>query len=121
MAGADDLTRRGANAPIILLGVAVAASAALLLTLTAGNTFFQDSWAFFFEREGNSPGDFLRPHNEHIVVIPVAIQKLLLALFGLGSQLPEQLVLTAMLAATAVLVFVYVRRRVGEWPALMAA
>jgi hypothetical protein len=44
----------------------VTASAALLLTLTAGNTFFQDSWAFFFEREGNSPGDFLRPHNEHI-------------------------------------------------------
>jgi len=120
-AGAGDVARRGAKAPIILLGVAVAASAALLLTLTAGNTFFQDSWAFFFEREGNSPGDFLRPHNEHIVVIPVAIQKLLLALFGLGSQLPEQLVLTAMLAATAVLVFVYVRRRVGEWPALIAA
>ena len=117
----DGLTRRGAKAPIILLGVAVVASAALLLTITAGNTFFQDSWAFFFEREGNSPGDFLRPHNEHIVVIPVAIQKLLLALFGLSSELPEQLVLTAALMATGILVFVYVRRRVGDWPALIAA
>jgi len=115
------VARRSSKAPIVLLGVAVAASAALLLTLSAGNTFFQDTWAFFFEREGNSPGDFLRPHNEHIVVISVAIQKLLLALFGLGSDLPEQLVLTAMLATTAVLVFVYVRRRVGGWPALIAA
>jgi hypothetical protein len=115
------VTRRQPTAPIVLLGVAVTASVALLLAVTAGNTFFQDSWAFFFEREGNSPGDFLRPHNEHIVVIPVAIQKLLLALFGLSTELPEQLVLTVLLATTAVLVFVYVRRRVGEWPALIAA
>jgi hypothetical protein len=105
----------------VLLGVAVAASVALLLALGSGNAFFQDTWSYFFDREGNSPGDFLRPHNEHIVVIPVAIQKLLLALFGFDSALPERLVLTAMLVTTAVLVFVYVRRRVGDWPGLIAA
>jgi hypothetical protein len=109
------------NPPIVLLGVALVVSAALLLVLGAELTFFQDSWAFLLERRGFSAGDFLRPHNEHISVIAVAIQKLLLALFGMESDFPERVVLTAMLAATAVLLFVYVRRRVGPWPALLAA
>lgn len=104
-----------------LLGVALVASAALLLVLGAELTYFQDSWAFLVERQGDSAGDFLRPHNEHISVIAVAVQKLLLALFGMESDFPERVVLTAMLAATAVLLFVYVRRRVGPWPALIAA
>jgi len=63
---------------------------------------------------------FLDPHNEHIVLIPVAIQKLLLAWFGMSSAAPERLVLTLLLLATALLFFVYVRRRLGPWPALIA-
>jgi hypothetical protein len=109
------------NPPIALLGLALVASAALLLVLGAQLTFFQDSWAFLLERQGTSAGDFLRPHNEHISVIAVAVQKLLLATFGMESDFPERVVLTAMLAATAALLFVYVRRRIGPWPALLAA
>lgn len=63
---------------------------------------------------------FLAPHNEHIVLIPVAIQKLLLALFGMTSAASERVVLTALLLVTAVLFFVWVRRRLGPWPALIA-
>jgi hypothetical protein len=110
------------NSPVALLGVALVASSALLLWLGADLTYFQDSWAFLVERRGFSAGDFLRPHNEHISVVPVAIQKLLLALgFGMESDFGERVVLTAMLAAIAVLLFVYVRRRIGPWPALIAA
>jgi hypothetical protein len=109
------------NPPIALLGVALIASAALLLALGAKLTFFQDSWAFLLERQGSSASDFLEPHNEHISVLAVAVQKLLLALFGMESDFAERVVLTAMLAATAVLLFVYVRRRVGPWLALIAA
>jgi len=109
------------NAPIVLLGLALAASSALLLALGAQLTFFQDTWAFLLERRGTSASDFLRPHNEHISVIPVAIEKLLIGAFGMTTALPERILLTLMLAATATLVFVYVRRRIGAWPALFAA
>ncbi|HWW67128.1 MAG TPA: hypothetical protein VNY83_04025 [Solirubrobacterales bacterium] len=51
----------------------------------------------------------------------MAIEQLLLRLFGMTSAMPEFVVLTILLLVTAVLVFVYVRRRVGPWPALMAA
>jgi hypothetical protein len=107
--------------PLALLGVALAASAALVLALAHDYTFIQDAWGFLLERRGNSAGDFLQPHNEHIVVIPVAIQKALLPVFGLTTTLPELILLLAASLTTAVLVFVYVRRRVGPWPALLAA
>lgn len=109
------------TAPLALLGVALAAAAALLLHFSSGLSFFQDSWDFLINRRGFTADAFLQPHNEHIVVIPVAIEQLLLRLFGMTSARPEFVVLTALLLVTAVLVFVYVRRRLGPWPALMAA
>lgn len=72
-------------------------------------------------RRGFSADALLEPHNEHIVVLPVAIVQLLLRVFGMSSARPEFAVLIAMLLVSAALVFVYVRRRLGEWLALMAA
>ncbi|HWM64136.1 MAG TPA: hypothetical protein VNP96_09150 [Solirubrobacterales bacterium] len=109
------------NAPVILLGAALLGSTVLLLTLQSDLTFFQDTWAFLMRRQEFTAGAFLDPHNEHIVVIPVAIEMLLVALFGMTSAAPEQVLLALLLAATAVLLFVYVRRRIGPWPALYAA
>jgi hypothetical protein len=109
------------NAPILLLGVALLAAGTLLLALGSGLTFFQDTWAFLMDRRAFDAHAFLAPHNEHIVLVPVAIQKLLLALFGMTSAASERVVLTALLLATAVLLFAYVRRRLGPWPALLAA
>lgn len=111
----------GRRAPLPLLGLALAVSTALLLVLDSDLTFFQDSWAFLMHRQGSSLDDFLAPHNEHIVVIPVILQKLLLEVFGMGSSMPEFVLLTLTLAVTAVLLYVYVRRRLGDWPALFAA
>jgi hypothetical protein len=93
----------------------------VLLSLAADLTFFQDSWEFLINRRELSVDALLQPHNEHIVLLPVAIEILLLQVFGMTSAMPEFVVLTALLLATAALVFVYVRRRLGEWPALMAA
>lgn len=109
------------HAPLVALAAAVAAAVALLLALTAGLTHFQDSWAFLMHRQGLSADVFLAPHNEHIVLIPVALEKLFLEVFGMGSATPEYVLLTLMLATTAVLLFVYVRRRLGPWPAVFAA
>ncbi|HET7590880.1 MAG TPA: hypothetical protein VFK14_11950 [Solirubrobacterales bacterium] len=111
-------TRR--NAPLVLLGAALLASGAMLLVLTRDLTFFQDTWEFLMNRRDPSVDSLLHPHNEHIVLIPVAIEIFFLRVFGMGSALPEYLLLIAMTLVAAVLLFVYARRRVGDWLALMA-
>lgn len=97
------------------------ASSALLLALGTSLTFFGDSWAFLLQRDGSTADLLLRPHNEHIVVLPVALQELAVEWFGTGSDMPSRVLLTAMLSGTAILLFVHVRRRVGAWPALFSA
>ncbi len=109
------------NAALVLLGLALVASGVLLLALSSGLTFFLDTWDFLMNRRGFTATAYFEPHNEHIVVIPVVIEQLLLRLFGMTSAKPEYVVLTVLLLVTAVLVFAYIRRRVGPWPALMAA
>ncbi len=69
----------------------MAASAALLLHYRASLNFMLDDWAFVIGREDGKISDFLDPHNEHISVIPVAIYKLFLAVFGMGSPWPLQI------------------------------
>ncbi|HEV7769288.1 MAG TPA: hypothetical protein VGO66_01375 [Solirubrobacterales bacterium] len=112
---------RTRNLPLVLLGLALAASAALLLWLSRDFTFFQDTWAFLMHRQDNSLDSFLVPHNEHIVFFSVAIEKLLVDVFGMTSALPERVTMVLLLALVGALLFVYVRRRLGPWPALMAA
>lgn len=109
------------NAPLVLLGVALLAATVLLVTFTAGLTFFQDTWEFLMTRRAFNANALLEPHNEHIVLFPVLIEQLFLRVFGMSSALPEYLLLIVALLVTAVLIFVYVRRRTGPWLALMAA
>ncbi len=113
--------RDSATESVAVLAVALAGSVVLLLALSSDLTFYQDTWAFLMHRQEFSTDAFLQPHNEHIVVIPVAIEQLLVNVFGMTSALPEYVLMTAVLATTAVLLFVYVRRRLGPWPATMAA
>jgi len=112
---------RRRDAPTVLLGVALLASAALTFALCWDLTYFQDTWAFLLDRQDFSADAFLAPHNEHIVVLPVVITKLLLAVFGMTSGRPEMFAMTLTVLVSGALLFVYVRRRLGPWPALMAA
>lgn len=109
------------NAPAVSLGAAVAAAAVVLALAEWGVTYFQDTWAFILDRQGLSAHSFFHPHNEHIVVLPVAITKLLLAVFGMTSNTPEQVAMALTLFAAAILLFAYVRRRTDDWLALIAA
>jgi hypothetical protein len=115
------LTRLRDSAPPALLGLALAAAAAVLFSYGFHLTYFQDSWEFLMNRRDPTSAALLEPHNEHIVLIPVAIDQLLLRIFGMGSMVPDLVVLIVLLLGTATLVFVYVRRRLGPWPALFAA
>ena len=107
--------------PVIGLAAAVAASGALLLAYQSHLTFYVDDWAFLLDRRGSSAAAFLDPYNNHIVLAPVAIYKGLLGLFGMTSALPFQIASTLVFLLSVVLLFVYVRRRLGGWPALLAS
>lgn len=108
--------------PATLLFVAVAAlSAGVLLLLGSRLTFLLDDWEFLVYRPGFSDEAILSPHNEHIVVIPILVYKALLATVGMDSALPFRIASTALLIVSVALLFVYLRRRVGEWLALAGA
>jgi len=109
------------NAALVLLAVAMAAAAAVLLDYGSGLTFFQDSWELLMNRRDFTAAALLDPHNEHIVLIPVLVEQLSLRAFGMDSTTPELVVLVVLLLGTAACLFVYVRRRLGPWPALFAA
>ena len=109
------------HGPVALLCLSLL-GAAVVYTLAGWSlTFFQDTWAFLLDRQATDVDAFLLPHNEHIVVVPVAITRLLLEVFGMSSNTPEQVAMALTVFACAILLFVYVRRRVDPWLAAMAA
>jgi hypothetical protein len=97
-----------------------AASAALLLYWGSKLTFFLDDWEFLLYRPGFTANSILAPHGEHIAVAPILIYKALLATFGMSSALPFRVVSISLFLVSAALLFVYLNRRVGQWPALAA-
>jgi hypothetical protein len=109
------------NAPTLLLAGALASAAVLTLVLTSKVTFYADTWDILINRRDLTVDSLLKPHNEHLIAIPVLLEQLILRVFGMSSALPEYVLLTAFLLATAVLLYVYVKRRVGPWLALFAA
>jgi hypothetical protein len=107
--------------PVILLGAAMALSAALIIGFSWHATFFGDTWELLIERRDPTLDTLLKPHNEHLILFPVLINELLVRIFGMGNDHAEVIVLVAMLCATAGLLYAFVERRVGSWPALFAA
>ena len=110
----------GLPVPVLLLIAVLALSGGLTLFLTREMTFYQDTWAFLMERRNLSVDAVLMPHGEHIVAFPVLIEQALIRLFGMTSARPEYILMVAFLVGSAALLFVYVRRRVGDWLALFA-
>jgi hypothetical protein len=109
------------NLPVVLLGCALIAAAALLVVAEWHVTFFQDTFDLLLDRQPWSVDSFLTPWNEHIVVGPALVTKILLEVFGMTSNTPEQLVMGLTVLAVPVLLFAWMRRRTGDWLALIAA
>ncbi|MSO42442.1 MAG: hypothetical protein EXQ70_11220 [Solirubrobacterales bacterium] len=103
---------------IACLAVLTVCSGVLLLALSGNQIFLRDEWAVALYRPGASAGTFLDPHAGHLVVAVIVIYKALLELFGMRSPLPFHLASTLIFLASAVLLFAYARRRVGDWLAL---
>jgi hypothetical protein len=106
--------------PKLLLGAALLSSGVLLIAWQSHLTFLPDDWDLLIQRRGLSPDVFLKPHARHIIIAPTAIYKAIQATLGMGSLLPFAVVATGAFLATVVLLFVYLRTRLGEWTALIA-
>jgi hypothetical protein len=103
--------------PVLLAAMALAA--AYIVTLGSKLSFLLDDWGYIVLRRGDDFESWVRPDNEHFVAGPVTIWKLLIATFGIDSMLPFKLVSTALFLVGVWLLYVWVRRRVGEWVALI--
>jgi len=99
---------------LILLGALMVASAAWLIHYRVRLGFFLDDWQFVIGRHGEGIGNYLDPHQEHIVVIPVAIYKLFLNVFGMGTPMPLQIFSILVFLLAVAMLFLYTRPMVGE-------
>ena len=102
-----------------LLAAAMLASATMMMALGSRLTFFLDDWVFILYRRGFNADTLLQPDNEHLVAGPVAVWQLMLNTFGMDSVVPFRVVSTAMFLLGAWFLFLWIRRRLGEWPALI--
>lgn len=109
------------NAPVLLMALAALASVVALLVMQSGMTFFQDEWNMVIHRQGFNADAFFAPNDVHPVPLPVAIYKLCLEVFGMTTVGPDRVIAVLLYAATAVLLFAYVRKRLGDWLALFPA
>jgi hypothetical protein len=99
------------------------ASALALLSLLAfvllyrkgfGTTFYYDEWNFLMNRRGWTIGTFLEPHNEHLSLVPIAVYKLLFLTVGIDDYAPYRVAVLLVHLLCVALLFVLVRRRVGD-------
>lgn len=104
-----------------MLAVAVLASGLLLFHLTRGSSFWADDWIWITTRRANTLGAFLSPYNGHLSLVPIAIYRLMFAVFGIGSYTPYRALVIALSLLVAVLLFAYARSRVGGLVALPAS
>jgi hypothetical protein len=87
---------------------------------TRGTTFRQDEWAWLLYRRGNGLATFLRPHTQHLSLVPLVIYRLLLASVGARHYGPYRGLAIAEHMILAALVVIYARRRVGGFGAVAA-
>lgn len=108
-----------AHAPAGVLGFLMAIAALLIYRKGFGTTFFYDEWNFLMNRRDWTIGTFLEPHNEHLSLVPIAVYKLLFLTVGIDDYAPYRVaVLLAHLLCVALL-FLLVRRRVGDLLAII--
>jgi hypothetical protein len=120
--GSRATAQRLERGPAAVLAALCAVAVAVCVHAGRGLTFFFDEWNFILERRGISFETFLEPHGgDHPAVVPVAIYKVMLQVFGLGSYVPYRLLVIAVHVTCALLLYFYARRHVGRWLALAPA
>ena len=89
-----------------------------LLVWLSDLTFWRDEWDFLLHRRGFNAEVYFDPFVEHLLALSIGIYQLTVAIFGMESAAPTQVVAVGLFITAAALLFVYVRRRVDGWLAL---
>ena len=105
--------------PLALLAVAMVISTWLVLSLNSGLTFINDEWDPLINRPGWGIDQIFAEFNGHPTMIPMVIYKTVQEIFGMDSTRPFQVIHAALLLVMNGALFVYLRRRVGDWAALI--
>ena len=108
-----------ARLPEAFLVIAMVVSTWLVLHLTQDFTFIQDEWDPLLNRPGWGLDQIFAPFNGHPTMIPVVIYKAVQEVFGMDSARPVQIIHAGLLLVMNGVLFVYLRRRVGDWAALI--
>ena len=106
---------------LLALGLVTLVAGVLVVSLTRGLTFYYDEWAFVVGRQDNDFATLLRPHNEHIVLLPLLVFKGLFYATGLSHYWPYLGLLIGLHLLCGLLLFMVVRRHAGDVWALVAA
>ncbi|MEK6278217.1 MAG: hypothetical protein AABM29_09420 [Actinomycetota bacterium] len=110
------------GAPAAILATAAIAFVAIIMVLGRDlETFRLDEWTIIADRQGSSFDDFVRPHNEHLSLLPVAVFKGLFATVGMEPYWPYRLAVAVLSVLIGVLVYLYARPRLGRGWALAPA
>jgi hypothetical protein len=78
-----------------------------------------DDFDFLLAREGLSAHTLLAPHNENLVAVGVLLYRAIFAFVGISTATPYIALLFLSVGACAVLAYVFVRRELGPWLALI--
>jgi hypothetical protein len=103
--------------PAALLA-ALVVSAGVLTAIGWRLSFFLDDWTFMLYRRGSFDQAFMNPHGENVVIGLSLVYKALVNVFGMNA-VAFRAVLTGFILLSGGLLFVYLRRRVGDWLALV--
>lgn len=103
--------------PWLILGLAMACSAAAVLRVTRGEGFFADEWGFYGSYPGFDLKEMLGPRGGHLIVVAILLYKGVLVLVG-PSDVAFRLILVLLILLCGGLVYELVGRRVGDWLAL---
>lgn len=108
---------RGASSWLTLALIS-AVFAALVLSYGSGLTFLRDEWIFLLYRDGSSLDTYLASHAGHLVAIPAAIYLFLFKAVGPDSYVWWRILGTVVYLASAWLVYILCRPRLGAFAAL---
>ncbi len=104
-----------------VLPALLALSAALLLYMGRGLSFFYDDWDFVTHDYGGGLHSLLQAHVGNISVFPIALYKVLFHLVGLNHYAVFRLVVIVLHLACGGMIFLLASRRISTLPALLAA
>jgi hypothetical protein len=111
--------RLNGRLPALILGAAALVAVPLLLWLNRGTTFYVDEMIWFSDLSGyNDLGSIVHPHNSHLIGTARILFFAIAELFG-PDYVIVRILAAASLVLCSVLLFVWARRRVGPWLALL--